>query len=179
MTVKTAIFIDGVYLGKFQLQKSKPLNFEKLNDELTKGDFRVRTYYYTCMPYLSNPPTKQEQELYNRVEKFHEAIDKIPRFEIKLGRLQKIGGKFTQKGVDMQLGVDMVQMSTSKQIDKAILIANDSDFVYAIEKAKSAGVVTTLVYFSDDEINPSLVKAADEKIKIDDAFVTKCQFIKK
>ena len=177
--MKTAIFIDGVYIGKFQKQTGKQISFEKLNEELTKDEFRVRTYYYTCMPYRSDPPTKEEQELYRKVEKFHDAIDKLPRFEIKLGRLQKIGGKFTQKGVDMQLGVDLVQMSASKQIDKAILIASDSDFVYAIEKAKSAGVVTTLVYFSDDKINPSLEKASDEKIKIDDAFIRKCQFIKK
>lgn len=177
--MKTAIFIDGVYIGKFQKQTGKQISFEKLNNELTRDEFRVRTYYYTCMPYLSDPPTREEKELYGKIERFHDAINKIPRFEIKLGRLQKVNGKFTQKGVDMQLGVDLVQMSASKQIDKAILIANDSDFVYAIEKAKSAGVVTTLVYFSDDEINPSLVKAADEKIKIDDAFVTKCQFIKK
>ena len=171
--MKTAIFIDGVYIGKFQIQNGKQISFEKLNEELTKDEFRVRTYYYTCMPYLSDPPKKEEQELYNRVKKFHEAIDKIPRFEIKLGRLQKIDGKFKQKGVDMQLGVDLVQMSASKQIDKAILIASDSDFVYAIEKAKSEGVVTTLVYFKENELNPTLLKAADEKLKLDDAFLTK------
>jgi len=174
--MKTAIFIDGIHIEKFQLIHDKQISFKKLNDELTKGDFRVRTYFYTCVPFLSDPPTKDELELFKKVEKFHNAIDKIPRFEIKLGRIQKINGKYTQKGVDMQLGVDMVQMSTSKQIDKAILLANDSDFVYAIKKAKEAGVVTTLVYFSDDKINTVLEKVADEKIKLDDAFLSKCLF---
>ena len=174
--MKTAIFIDGVYVGKFQKYSGNQISFKKLNEELTKGDFRVRTYYYTCMPFLSDTPTKEEEELFRKVEKFHEAIDKLPRFEIKLGRLQKIDGKFAQKGVDMQLGVDMVQMSTSKQIDKAILIANDSDFVYAIEKVKAAGVVTTLVYFSEADLNISLLKAADEKLKLDETFLTKCLY---
>ena len=174
--MKTAIFIDGVYIGKFQKQNGKQISFDKLNKALTPDEFRVRTYYYTCMPYLSDPPTKEEQELYRKIEKFHEAIDKIPRFEIKLGRLQKIHGEFKQKGVDMQLGVDLVQMSTSKQIDKAIIIASDSDFIYAIEKAKSAGVVTTLVYFSEHDLNKKLLMSTDERLKIDEAFLAKCLY---
>ena len=174
--MKTAIFIDGVYIGKFQKQTGKQISFEKLNNELTRDEFRVRTYYYTCMPYLSDPPTREEKELYGKIERFHDAINKIPRFEIKLGRLQKVNGKFTQKGVDMQLGVDLVQMSASKQIDKAILIASDSDFVYAIEKAKSAGVVTTLVYFSENNLNKTLLSATDEKVRLDESFLTKCLY---
>jgi len=76
----------------------------------------------------------------------------------------------------MQLGVDLVQMSTSKQIDKAIIIASDSDFIYAIEKAKSAGVVTTLVYFSEDDLNKTLLMSTDERLKIDEAFLAKCLY---
>ncbi len=29
------------------MENGKPINYEKLGDELTKGDFRVRTFYYT------------------------------------------------------------------------------------------------------------------------------------
>jgi len=72
--------------------------------------------------------------------------------------------------------VDMVQMSTNKQIDKAILIAADGDFVYAVKKAKEAGVVTTLVFFPKNKINRDLLKAVDEVIQLDDAFITKCLF---
>lgn len=174
--MKSAIFIDGIHIEKFQLHSGRQISFQKLGDELTKGDFRVRTYYYSAMPHLSERPTKEELELYGKIERFHEALSKIPRFEIKLGRIQRINGKYTQKGVDMQLGVDMVQMSANKLIDKAILLANDSDFVYAIRKAKDAGVVITLAHFPNDKINPELEKAADERIQLDESFVTKCLF---
>ena len=175
--MKVAIFIDGAHLAKVEQESGKHLSYQKLGDELTKGDFRVRTYYYDARPHRSDLDSKKEQELDDRIETFHHAIDKFPRFEIKLGRLQKINGKWIQKGVDMQLGVDMVQMSTNKQIDKAILIAADGDFVYAVKKAKEAGVVTTLVFFPKNKINRDLLKAVDEVIQLDDAFITKCLFL--
>ena len=176
MIMKVAIFIDGDHLGKSEQESGKHLSYQKLGDELTKGDFRVRTYYYTAVPNLSDISSEEERELYHKYETFRSAIDRLPRFEIKLGRLQKINGKWVQKGVDMLLGIDMVQMSANKQIDKAILLAADGDFVYAVKKAKEAGVVTTLVYFPNNIINSDLLKVVDEKIKLDDAFITKCLF---
>jgi len=176
--MKVAIFIDGVHLSKTEQEIGKHLNYEKLGDELTKGDFRVRTYFYDARVNQSDIDTEELRELDNKQKIFHYAIDRYPRFEIKLGRLQKIMGKWKQKGVDVRLGVDMVQMSASKQIDKAILIASDGDFVYAVNKAKDAGVVTSLVTFPNDKTSPDLAKAVDEVIKLDDAFIEKCRFIR-
>jgi len=42
------------------------------------------------------------------------------------------------------LGVDLVQLSATKQINTAILLAGDSDFVPAIEVAKQHGVLVEL-----------------------------------
>ena len=56
------------------------------------------------------------------------------------GRLQKIvaGSKviFKQKMVDVLLSVDLVRLSWSKQIQAAILVAGDSDYVPAVEAAE-------------------------------------------
>lgn len=174
--MKISIFIDGGYLGKLLQTKNKKISFQKLNDELSKDEFRVRTYYYTCMPYQDTPPTSDQQRLFQKVDRFHHALTKLPRFEIKLGRLQNVNGHYTQKGVDMQLGVDLVQMSARKLIDVAIIIASDSDFVYAIKQAKEAGVVTILAYFPESNINKSLVDEVDEVIYLDDPFLSKCEF---
>jgi len=174
--MKTAIFIDGVHLLKVEQEYGKHVNYEKLGDELTKGDFRVRTYFYDARINQSDIDTEELREFDNKQKIFHYAIDRYPRFEIKLGRLKNFQGKWKQKGVDMQLGVDMVQMSANKLIDKAILIASDGDFVYAVNKAKDAGVVTSLVTFPNDKTSPDLAKAVDEVIKLDDAFVEKIQF---
>ena len=174
--MKVAIFIDAAHLSKVEQENGININYEKLGDELTKGDYRVRTYFYDARANRSDLDSKEEQELDYKKETFLCALDRFPRFEVKLGRLQKIMGKWIQKGVDMRLGVDMVQMSANKQIDKAILIAADGDFVYSIMKAKEAGVVTILVSFPNDIINRDLRKAVDEVIELDNAFIEKCRF---
>ena len=172
--MKAAIFIDGWYVAKVTKDANKRINFEKLSDELTGSSYRIRTYYYTCMPYKSSPPTTEETRRYQNMQRFLNALENIPRFEVKLGRLQYINGKFTQKGVDMQLGVDLAQMSARKQMDEAIVIAADSDFVYAIQTAKDLGIVTKLVYYPQFNPNDSLLNVVDERIVLDDELMNKC-----
>lgn len=45
-----------------------------------------------------------------------------------------------QKGVDMRIGVDIASMAYKKQINKAILISGDSDFVPAAKLARREGI---------------------------------------
>ncbi|MDE1766371.1 MAG: NYN domain-containing protein [Thaumarchaeota archaeon] len=165
--MKSAIFIDGAYLAKLSSQ-DKRWDFKKLIDKLTEGTYRLRTYYYNCLPFVDHPSKPDQTELFTRMKSFFDALSKIPRFQVKLGRLQRIGDEFTQKGVDMKLGVDLVQLSLSGQIDKAIILASDSDFAYAIEKARDSGVVIVLAHFSESTVNEDLLKTIDEEILLDD-----------
>lgn len=45
-----------------------------------------------------------------------------------------------QKGVDMQIGLDISAMAFKKQVDQMVLIAGDSDFVPAAKLARREGV---------------------------------------
>lgn len=47
---------------------------------------------------------------------------------------------FTQKGVDMRIGIDIASLAYKKQVDQIILIAGDSDFVPAAKLARREGV---------------------------------------
>lgn len=47
---------------------------------------------------------------------------------------------FTQKGVDMKIGLDIASLSYKKQVDQIILIAGDSDFVPAAKLARREGI---------------------------------------
>ena len=98
------------------------------------------------MPYQSNHPTLEEKERYKNSMKFMNAIKRIPHHEVRLGKLKKTRDGFEQKRVDVLLSVDLVRMSWGKQIDTAIFIAGDSDFVPAVQAAKDAGVVVILYY---------------------------------
>ena len=174
--MKVAIFIDGAHFSIRERENRISLDYQKLGEELTQDDFRVRTYYYDARPKPSELETEDDKLLASKKEAFSLEMEKSPRFEVKFGTLKKRNGVWRQKGVDMRLGVDMVQMSTNKNIDKVILIAADGDYAYAINKVKDSGVVTSLVTFPNDTQSPELLKAVDEITKMDTAFFEKCRF---
>lgn len=142
---------------------------------------RLRTYYYDCMPFQSFPPTPEEAMKYSNADKFIHSLRHKPRFEVRLGRLQRVnagsGFDFTQKGVDVMLAVDLVKMSWDKQIDKAIVIAGDSDFLYAVQAAKDAGALTELYYSNKNPINDALYNVFDERKLIDQNLLDKCKIV--
>ncbi|MGP1349010.1 MAG: NYN domain-containing protein [Stomatobaculum sp.] len=47
---------------------------------------------------------------------------------------------FSQKGVDMKIGLDIASLAYKKQVDQIILIAGDSDFVPAAKLARREGI---------------------------------------
>ena len=156
---KTVLFIDGGYLAKVSKSFGMPkIDFLTLSEMLCKGgddndDDRLRTYYYYCMPFQGSPPSAEERFRYGKADKFIKSLTKLPKFEVRLGRFQKIqhgesaaAAEYVQKGIDVMLAVDLVKMSWSKQIDRAIMLAADSDFIYAVQTAKDAGVSTQLCY---------------------------------
>ena len=180
--IKSSIFIDAAYVGKYCKKKHIQLDYAKLVSELSNSTSLIDTFYYNCMPIVSNPPTSQEQTKYRNVQRFHVMLERHANMKIKLGRLQKVWDddcnrfNYNQKGVDMQIGVDIVQQSMQKKIDKVILLASDSDFVYAIQKAKEAGVKTSLAYFPSFAINDSLLDAVDEKVQLDGELLNRILF---
>jgi uncharacterized LabA/DUF88 family protein len=101
----------------------------------------MRTYYYNCMPYQSNPPTEDEKRRFSAMDKFIYTIQRLPRFECEAWKVGCIAGEFIQKRVDISLAVDLVRLSCTRSISKAVIVAGDSDFVPAIEAAKDSGVV--------------------------------------
>ena len=178
---RCAVFIDGGYLAAILRKKGSPkIDFQKLSERLSIDMIHLRTYYYTSMPFQSNPPTADEKQRYSKVSRFVNQLKKIPRFEVKLGRLQKTrDGRqdhYTQKGVDMMLGVDLVRMSWDKQIQRAVIVTADSDFVYAVQAAKDAGVITQLCYSNELPVNQSLLDVFDESMLFTQAIIDTCRY---
>ncbi len=170
--MKSGIFIDAGYLTKLLHIKNKKINLLKLSNKLTNDSTRVKTIYYDALPLPINP---KGRELYPKAQKFHNSLRKLDKFEVKLGRTQVIGEQYRQKGVDMRLGVDLVQYSMNKEIDKAILITSDSDFEYAVQKAQGVGVKVTLAYFGISKINSRFLNLCDERIVLTDELLDTCK----
>jgi uncharacterized LabA/DUF88 family protein len=171
---RAAVFIDGAYLTKIlDVDFGKPrIDLAKFSDIMCNDYERLRTYYYNCMPYQSNPTTEDERRRFSAMDKFIYTIQRLPRFEVRLGKLGCIGGEFIQKRVDISLAVDLVRLSCTRMIGRAVIVAGDSDFVPAIEAAKDVGVVVQL-YYSQSSIHDELLSAVDESFLIDDELIRK------
>jgi hypothetical protein len=59
MPERLAIFIDGGYLDAVLRDEFKGtrIDYEKIILGLTSSNTLLRSYYYTCEPWQSNPPT--------------------------------------------------------------------------------------------------------------------------
>jgi len=147
---RAAVLIDlGFFAKVLKHCFGEPrIDFEKFSDILCGEQPRLRTYIYDCMPYQGNPPTEEERRRYANHNRFLDALRKLNRFEVRLGRLSydPNSGKYTQKRVDVLISVDLVRMSWGGQISTAVLVTGDSDLVPAVQAAKDAGVLTVLYH---------------------------------
>lgn len=174
---RTAIFIDGAYLDKVCHHEfgGARLNFGGFSARLAAGEEVLRTYYYDCPPYQSNPPTEDERRRYAAKDRFFNALKQLPRYQVRHGKLAYRGTDergnpiFVQKRIDIMIGVDMVQLAATRQINRAILVAGDSDFVPAIDEVKRHGVLTCLYHGQNS--HRELWEACDERIEINRTLV--------
>jgi uncharacterized LabA/DUF88 family protein len=173
---RTAVFLDAGYIEKVLAKEfaGARIEFERFTRELCRGNDLLRAYYYNCPPYQSHPPRPDELVRKRNADRFFDALVRLPRFEVRLGRLEKRQcphcGQvdFRQKRADLMLGVDLVNLSARQQIRRAVLVTGDSDLLPAVQVAKDCGVLVHL--FHGGKINPphqDLFVACDERTLID------------
>ncbi|MFA5019755.1 MAG: NYN domain-containing protein [Candidatus Pacearchaeota archaeon] len=176
---KTAIFVDLGYLNSITKKLGElKIDFDKFIksfiDENSEELYRVYCYY--CYPYQSNPPTPEEKLRKSNVDRFMQRLKKIPRFEIRLGKLSKTKrGDYVQKRVDTYFAIDLVKLAVKGIIKNAIIIAGDSDFVPPIIEAKENGVIVKLFYYRDT-IQDELLACCDERKELTAEFLNEVRY---
>lgn len=197
-TDKVAVFIDGGYVRAIlkDYYHEQRIDFLKLSEELCQGCERFRSYYYMCPPYQSQTPSQEERQYKADYDKFIESLRRLPRFIIRQGYLQKIRPpqcrscglsqnpvcinckttlpyrKFQQKGVDVNLSIDLTQISASQKIDKAVILSADGDFKPAIEQAKENMVIVSWAFFKQQR-SWILDSVCDERVEITPTLIEK------
>ncbi len=83
------------------------------------------------------------------------------KFTYSLGYLLKSGGALDEKGVDVQLAVDMLVAAYEDQCDRLYLVSSDTDLIPAIHKAQEKGKTVIYVAFSH-QVSKALVAACKE-----------------
>lgn len=171
MNEKVAIFIDGANLfnGLRQDFNRIDLDYEKLVEKLLKERTLSRVYFYTALPDQSRDP-----ERYQKQQKFIAALKNKPYFNVTLGRLElRENNTYVEKGVDIALAVDMVDLGYLNTYDTAILISGDGDFYKAVESVKRLGKhVENAITKSCMSYN--LRQTCDISIVLDHKFLSDC-----
>lgn len=176
--MKVAIFLDGGYVDKVLKNDFTGTNIDygKLSKEISQNKEILRTFYYHCLPYQGNPVTTEERERFSKAQKFHSALERLPRYEVRRGTLVKRDDRFEQKGIDTLLSIDLVKFAASGKITDAFLVAGDADFVPAVCVAKEYGV-NVILYYSQHSYHKNLWQACDERIIIDQNLIQKIRRI--
>ncbi len=174
------ILIDGGYLKAMAKIAHARANFKEFPrwvleqvQQRNQGQPRslLRTIYYDCAPYQSNPPTAEERSRYQGFTRFRNFLENLPKFEVRLGRLVKRYREdgtsyFEQKRVDVLLAIDLVYYALSGHVSDIALVAGDADFVPAVQRAKEAGVRIWLFYGSRNAMSSDLHRLADDRIPL-------------
>jgi len=174
---RCAIFIDGGYLNRIlKRQFNEPkIDYLKFCNNIC-SDLRLnrlRTYFYHCLP-IARKNNKGDLIKQAGMQKFLTHLKRLPRFEIKLGRLQVIGNQFRQKMVDVLMSLDIANMAYENQVQHVILIGGDSDFIPAIKKAKDYGAIVH-VYYHPSSVHNEILDEIDELHKIDENLIKNCK----
>ena len=184
---KLAIVIDGGYISYLAEHHFRTwIDFSKLSNAVrdaisqnsSGGDIEVlRTYFYDCLPYKSNIPTEDEERRFKNKHRFLYALQRLPRYRVREGRLMSRGvdaqGKqiFQQKRVDLMIGLDIANLSTKRQADHIAVISGDGDLIPAVEVAQQEGALVWLIHGPQMTYAEELWDAVDDRVYIDADFM--------
>jgi uncharacterized LabA/DUF88 family protein len=169
---RVMVFIDGsaMYFGLREVMKATDIDFQKFIDYLVEGRDLVRTYYYNSRVDQAEDPVRYKSQM-----RFYGALDNIPYFQTKFGRLlvrntrlrcRNCGRSFevdqaacpncgeqhncrseVQKGVDVKLATDLLVQSFKNNYDTAVLVTGDGDLAEAVEQVSEEGKHVENVFF--------------------------------
>ena len=108
-------------------------DYAGLVQELTKEKSSQTIYYVGEIKKY--PGNKKSQILYSGQQSLFLHLRKQD-IQVKLGYLLMSDGKFHEKGVDVQIAVDIVRGAIKNEYDICYLISSDTDLLPAIQTAK-------------------------------------------
>ncbi len=149
MKKKCIILIDGsnfyFKLKDLGLHDLLTFNFSKFSNLLARSNQIVSVGYY--IGRIKQEGSAKSEKLFNAQQKL---LGKLKKHNIfyHLGYLLKNDGVYHEKGVDVQIAVDMLVAAYENIADRIIIVSSDTDLEPAIKKAKEKGKVVEYVGFS-------------------------------
>jgi len=140
---RAAIYIDGSNL--YHKLSSETLKFENLKKFNYRGlaewlarDRRIVSCRYYVGVIRAKPSDQKGQELRQSQQKlFSHLTSQSQRFTIREGYIMEHKGIHYEKGVDVEMAVDLICGAYDDIYDVAILLSSDTDLIPAIKRVRS------------------------------------------
>jgi len=146
---RVLILIDGsnfyFKLKDLELHNLLKLNFVKLAGFLAKSNKIIEARYY--IGKVRQDGTQKSKKLFDSQQKLLGLLKKS-HYRYCFGYLLKNDGVYHEKGVDVQIAIDIVIATYENICDRIILISSDTDLMPAIRKAQQKGKIVEYVGFS-------------------------------
>ena len=194
MSDKSVILIDGGYYGAMnrivRSETGDNIDLEKLSQEVCEefDSEHIRTKFYHAYPYQSENPDKDERERYSNRQSFYDAIDNLRNHQfVEVGRVRKehnrcknCGENFQtreQKGADVGIAIDLVDMAHKRISDAFIILAGDEDFTMAADLAKDqlCNIYVAFSVHGNMRVSDKLTTEADDVLNMDMDFLKQCR----
>ena len=147
---RIAILVDGSnfyhYTKELTLTHLLEFNYKDFGTFLARDrEITSATYYIGKMrekpgDLRSRDLMANQQKLVSRLEQFG--------WQISYGHMLTDGGGQREKGVDVQIAVDLVVGAYENKYDSALLVSSDTDLIPAIRKIRNKGKNLEYIGFS-------------------------------
>lgn len=156
---RCAVLIDGsnfyFKLKDLRLHNLLSFNFANFAKHLAKDCQVTSCIYYVGK--VRTDGTEKTQKLFNNQRKLLAHLKKN-KVRYSLGYLLKSDGKIHEKGVDVNIAVDILVGTYENLADRFIIVSSDTDLLPAIKKAKEKHKTVEYVGFSH---KPSIAMLAN------------------
>lgn len=148
------ILIDGsnfyFKLKDLELNNLLSFDFSHFIKLLARSHKVVSGCYYVGK--IRQDGSEKTEKLFDAQQKL---IGRLKKHNIsyQFGYLLKSSGVYHEKGVDVQIAVDMLTVAHENIADRIILVSSDTDLAPAIKKAREKGKIVEYIGFSH---NPSV-----------------------
>jgi len=165
MTKKCVVLIDGsnFYYKLKDLKLHKLLNFDfsGFAAMLASNHKIVHATYY--IGKIRTDGTDKTQRLFNNQQKLLAHL-KQHNFLYSLGYLMKSEGVYHEKGVDVNIAVDMLIAAYENLCDRIILISSDTDLLPAVNKAREKKKIIEYIGFSHKPSIAMVAKCSESRL---------------
>lgn len=184
MIEETLVFIDEGFLDKLTafFGKGKRIKFDKFGFAsriaARQGLICKGLFYYTCPPFHSTRPSVEEIRRKRGYDSFISSLAKNPLVSVREGRLQKLidengDEKFSQKGVDTLLTIDLSHLNEDHpNIKTIILVSSDTDFCPIIKDIRERNGIEVILYSYLERKRKSRFSVSNELIRCCSKYVS-------